>query len=193
MTAWAQREYTDIAELRGPLLVVRGVTGVGWDEFVTIRSATGQTRHGLVLEVDRDVAVVQVLEGTAGMMPTGTSVGFSGTPLRIPVSADWLGRVCTGRGEPMDGGPPVTGDATAPVAGFPMNPTVREPPSEAVLTGVSVIDALTTLVRGQKLPVFSVAGTVRNVIGGGRSSPALRRDPSSLPPSPVRMRPDPDG
>jgi V/A-type H+-transporting ATPase subunit B len=158
MTAWAQREYTDIAELRGPLLVVRGVAGVGWDEFATIRSATGETRHGLVLEVDRDVAVVQVLEGTAGMMPADTSVGFSGSPLRIPVGADWLGRVCTGRGEPMDGGPPVTGDATAPVAGSPMNPTVREPPSEAVLTGVSVIDALTTLVRGQKLPVFSVAG-----------------------------------
>jgi V/A-type H+-transporting ATPase subunit B len=158
MTAWTRREYTDVAELRGPLLVVRGVAGVGWDEFATIRSDSGETRHGLVLEVDRDVAVVQVLEGTAGMTPTDTRVGFSGAPLRIPVGTDWLGRVCTGRGEPMDGGPPVTGEATAAVTGFPMNPVVREPPTEPVLTGVSVIDALTTLVRGQKLPVFSVAG-----------------------------------
>ena len=158
MTVWAQREYTDIAELRGPLLIVRGVDGVGWDEFATIRTGTGRARHGLVLEADRDLAVVQVLEGTAGMRPADTRVAFSGTPLRIPVSGDWLGRVCNGRGEPMDGGPPVTGPATAAVTGFPMNPVVREPPAEPVLTGVSVIDALTTLVRGQKLPVFSVAG-----------------------------------
>jgi V/A-type H+/Na+-transporting ATPase subunit B len=158
MTAWAQREFTDIAELRGPLLIVRGVDGVGWDEYATIRAGAGEPRHGLVLEADRDVAVVQVLEGTAGMTTAGTRVAFSGSPLRIPVGADWLGRVCTGRGEPMDGGPAVTGDTTAAVTGFPMNPVVREPPAEPVLTGVSVIDALTTLVRGQKLPVFSVAG-----------------------------------
>ena len=158
MTAWAQPEYTDIAELRGPLLVVRGVRGVGWDEFATIRAGPGPARHGLVLEADRDLAVVQVLEGTAGLRAAGTRVAFSGTPLRIPVGGDWLGRVCNGRGEPMDGGPPVTGAATAAVTGFPMNPTVREPPAEPVVTGVSVIDALTTLVRGQKLPMFSVAG-----------------------------------
>ena len=155
---WARPEYTDIAELRGPLLVVRGVAGVGWDEFATIRDAYGGERHGLVLEVDRELAVVQVLEGTAGLATTGTRVGFSGSPLRIPVGPDWLGRVCTGRGEPMDGGPPITGETTAAVTGFPMNPTIRQPPAEPVLTGVSVIDGLTTLVRGQKLPIFSVAG-----------------------------------
>ena len=156
--AWARPEYTDIAELRGPLLFVRGVAGVGWDEFATIRGANGTERHGLVLEVDRELAVVQVLEGTAGLAATGTRVGFSGSPLRIPVGPDWLGRVCTGRGEPMDGGPPIAGETTAAVTGFPMNPAVRQPPAEPVLTGISVIDALTTLVRGQKLPVFSVAG-----------------------------------
>jgi V/A-type H+-transporting ATPase subunit B len=155
---WARREYTDIAELRGPLLVVRGVAGVGWDEFAIIRDATGRERHGVVLEADRDVVVVQVLEGTAGLTATGTRVGFTGSPLRIPVSPDWLGRVCTGRGEPMDGGPPITGAVTAPVTGFPMNPVMRQPPAEPVLTGVSVIDGLMTLVRGQKLPIFSVAG-----------------------------------
>ena len=158
MTTWAQRQYTDVAELRGPLLVVRGVTGVGWDEFATIRVEGGPARHGLVLEADRDLAVVEVLEGTGGMTTVGTRVEFSGTPLRIPVGAGWLGRVCTGRGEPLDGGPAVTGDTAAAVTGFPMNPVAREPPAEPVLTGISVIDALTTLVRGQKLPVFSVAG-----------------------------------
>ena len=158
MTAWAQREFTTIAELRGPLLVVSGVDGVGWDEFATIRMGTGETRHGLVLEADRDLAVVQVLEGTGGMRPTATRVAFSGSPLRIPVGTGWLGRVCNGRGEPIDGGPPVTGEVSMPVAGFPINPALREPPAEPVLTGISVIDALTTLVRGQKLPVFSVAG-----------------------------------
>jgi len=158
MTAWAQREYTGIAELRGPLLIVRGVAGVGWDEFAAIRMDTGETRHGLVLEADRDLAVVQVLEGTEGLRPTATRVAFSGSPLRIPVGVGWLGRVCNGRGEPLDGGPPVTGEVTMPVAGCPINPVLREPPVEPVLTGISVIDALTTLVRGQKLPVFSVAG-----------------------------------
>jgi V/A-type H+-transporting ATPase subunit B len=155
---WAQREYTGVTELRGPLLVVRGVSGVGWDEFATIRLGNGETRHGLVLEADRDLAVVQVLEGTGGMRPSATSVAFSGSPLRIPVGTNWLGRVCDGRGEPLDDGPPVTGDVTMPVAGSPINPVLREPPTEPVLTGISVIDALTTLVRGQKLPIFSVAG-----------------------------------
>jgi V/A-type H+/Na+-transporting ATPase subunit B len=158
VTNWARREYTEIAELRGPLLVVRGVDGVGWDEFAEIRMGNGQTRHGLVLEADRDLAVVQVLEGTEGMRTTATRVAFSGSPLRIPVGTGWLGRVCDGRGDPLDGGPPVTGEITMPVAGAPVNPVLREPPADPVLTGISVIDALTTVVRGQKLPVFSVAG-----------------------------------
>lgn len=158
MTAWARPEYTSAAEIRGPLLVVRGVSGVGWDEFATIRVGSGPPRHGLVLEADRDLAVVQVLEGTEGMRLSAVRTSFTGSPLRIPVGDGWLGRVCNGRGEPVDGGPPVTATVTAPVAGFPLNPVHREPPAEPVLTGVSVIDALTTLVRGQKLPVFSVAG-----------------------------------
>ncbi len=151
-------EYSTIEQVRGPLLVVRGVAGVGWDEFARIRLANGEQRHGLVLEVDRDLAVVQVLEGTDGMDPGQITVAFDGTPLQIPVGPDWLGRVCNGRGEPLDGGPPVLGTHRVPVAGHPLNPTMREPPADPVLTGVSAIDGLTTLVRGQKLPVFSVAG-----------------------------------
>lgn len=154
----AEVEYGDVRELRGPLLVVGGVHGVGWDEFVRVRLDSGEERHGLVLEADRDLAVVQVLEGTEGMDPAGTWVRFGGEPLRIPVGPGWLGRVCNGRGEPADGGPPVRGGDTAAVAGQPLNPMLREPPSDPVLTGVSAIDALTTLVRGQKLPIFSVPG-----------------------------------
>jgi V/A-type H+/Na+-transporting ATPase subunit B len=158
MTDWARPEYTSVAELRGPLLMMRGVSGVGWDEFATIRLPAGPPRHGLVLEADRDLAVVQVLEGTGGMEPSSVRASFAGSPLRIPVGERWLGRVCNGRGEPADGGPPVTGPESAPVVGFPLNPLQRDPPAEAVVTGISVIDALTTLARGQKLPVFSVAG-----------------------------------
>jgi V/A-type H+-transporting ATPase subunit B len=151
-------EYTSVARVRGPLLVVQGVAGVGWDEFARIRLPDGELRHGLVLEVDRDLAIVQVLEGTDGIEPAQTAVSFDGAPLRVPVGPGWLGRVCNGRGEPLDGGPPVFGARTAPVAGRPLNPTMREPPAQPVLTGVSAIDGLTTLVRGQKLPIFSVAG-----------------------------------
>ncbi len=155
-------EYAGIAELRDPLIVVRGVSGVGWDEFALIRcgpdGAAGQVRHGLVLEVDRDLAVVQVLEGTDGLAATSTHVSFSGRPMHIPIGPGWLGRTCNGRGEPIDGGPPVTGPHTAPVSGHPLNPTHREPPADPVITHISAIDALTTLVRGQKLPIFSVAG-----------------------------------
>ncbi|MFF8948659.1 V-type ATP synthase subunit B [Streptomyces sp. NPDC014940] len=151
-------EYTGVRELRGPLVVVEGVSGVGWDESATIVLGTGERRHGLVLEVDRDLAVVQVLEDTAGMNRTGTRVAFSGSPMRIPVGAGWLGRVCNGRGEPADGGPPVLGGSYEAVGGAPINPVRREPPNEPVLTGVGAVDVLTTLVRGQKLPVFSAAG-----------------------------------
>ena len=150
--------YIGVQELRGPLAVVAGVDGVGWDEYVSITIADGTVRHGLVLEVDRDVAVIQVLEGTAGMDASSTAIQFSGEPMRITVGSAWLGRTCNGRGEPIDGGPPVTGPRQVSVNGDPLNPVQREAPSEPVVTGVSVLDALTTLVRGQKLPVFSLPG-----------------------------------
>jgi V/A-type H+-transporting ATPase subunit B len=149
--------HGDVRELRGPLLVMGGVDDVGWDEFATVDLPAGQ-RHGLVLEVDHDLVTLQVLEGTDGMAPAGIGVRFAGRPLHIEVGVGWLGRVFNGRGEPLDGGPPVAGTATLPVSGWPLNPVHRQPPQEPVLTGVSVIDALTTLVRGQKLPIFSVPG-----------------------------------
>uniref|UniRef100_UPI0035649930 V-type ATP synthase subunit B n=1 Tax=Nocardioides sp. TaxID=35761 RepID=UPI0035649930 len=150
-------EFAEVQELRGPLLVLKGVAGVGWDEFAVIHDGDS-VRHGLVLEVDGDLAVVQVLEGTAGLTAEQIRVAFSGEPLRVPVGSAWLGRTCNGRGEPLDGGPPITGTTSVPIAGLPLNPSRRAAPAEAVLTGISVIDALATLVRGQKLPIFSAAG-----------------------------------
>ncbi len=151
-------EYTDIGAVEGPLVVVRGVRGVGWDEAARVRLATGEQRHGVVLEIDDDRAVVQVYEGGAGITPSDVAVSFLGGPTRISVSQAWLGRVWNGRGEPIDGGPGVLAGPEREVAGQPLNPTARLTPEDPVLTGVAAIDMMTTLVRGQKLPVFSVGG-----------------------------------
>jgi V/A-type H+/Na+-transporting ATPase subunit B len=151
-------EYSGVASVEGPLLVVRGVEGVGWDEQALIKLDSGEIRHGQVLEVDRELAVVEVFEGGDGIKPDATRVEFTGNPMRIPVGEGWLGRVCNGRGETIDGGPPVLGADWRSVAGRPINPASRMPPRDPVLTGVSGIDGLTTLVRGQKLPIFSIGG-----------------------------------
>jgi V/A-type H+/Na+-transporting ATPase subunit B len=151
-------EYASVASVRGPLLVVQDVRDVGWDEVVEVRLDSGEVRHGLVLEVDRDVAVVQVFEGTAGISLDRVRVSFLGSPMRIPVGEAWLGRVCNGRGVPLDGGPDITGSDLREIDGRPINPAYRTTPGDPILTGVSVVDGLTTLVRGQKLPIFSVGG-----------------------------------
>jgi V/A-type H+-transporting ATPase subunit B len=150
--------FGDVRSVRGPLLAVAGVDAVGWDEEVEIETGQGTIRHGQVLEVDRDLVTVQVLEGTDGLRPDDVRVRFSGRPFTVPIGPGWLGRVCNGRGEPLDGGPPVSGSTRAPVGGQPLNPVLRQAPEDPVLTGISVIDALTTLVRGQKLPIFSIPG-----------------------------------
>ncbi|MEY9951619.1 V-type ATP synthase subunit B [Leifsonia sp. EB34] len=154
--------FSDIRAVHGPLVEVGGTTGVGWDEAVSLvrsdRESSDDTRHGLVLEVDHDTVTVQVLEGTGGIDPTRLAVTFAGEPYTVATGSGWLGRVCNGRGEPLDGGPPITGPSRAPVGGRPLNPVLRDSPVDPVLTGISVIDALTTLVRGQKLPIFSVPG-----------------------------------
>ena len=150
--------FSGVAWVEGPLLAVRGVEGVGWDEIARVRLPSGEIRAGLVLEVHRDVAVVEVLQGTGGIDPERASVAFEGRPFDIPVGEGWLGRVWNGMGEPLDGGPPMLSGERKAVAGAPVNPTERDVPSDPVFTGISVIDALMTLVRGQKLPVFSSAG-----------------------------------
>jgi V/A-type H+-transporting ATPase subunit B len=151
-------EYSAIRSLEGPLLVVKGTAGVGFDEYAEVRLSTGEVRHGVVLEVNRDLAVVQVLEGTSGLSLEGTRVAFVGEPLSMPLTEAWLGRRCNGRGEPIDGGPPIFGPERREVTGYPINPSRRATPSEPIITGVSVVDALATIVRGQKLPIFSVGG-----------------------------------
>ncbi|MGZ4186740.1 MAG: V-type ATP synthase subunit B [Solirubrobacteraceae bacterium] len=151
-------EYRAIESIHGPLIVVQDVSGVGWDEVAQITLGPNDVRHGTVLDVDGDLAVVEILEGTSGMRLDSARVAFSGAPMEIPVSEGWLGRTCNGRGEPIDGGPPVLAGERRAVAGSPINPAARAAPSEAILTGVSAIDGLATLVRGQKLPVFSVGG-----------------------------------
>ncbi len=151
-------EYSGVASVEGPLLVVRGVEGVGWDEQAVVRLDSGELRHGQVVEVDRDLAVVELFEGGDGIDPDAVRVELTGSPIRIPVGEAWLGRVANGRGEVMDGGPPVAAVETRNVAGSPINPARRMPPRDPIVTGVSSIDGLTTLVRGQKLPIFSVGG-----------------------------------
>jgi V/A-type H+-transporting ATPase subunit B len=158
VTSGAPVEVTAATAIRGPLLVVGDVTGVGWDEVVEIRVDGGEVRHGVVLDVSRDLAVVEVYEGTAGLGLGRVRVAFTGTPMRLPVGETWLGRICSGRGVPLDGGPPVLASERRDVGGRPINPALRATPSEPIVTGVSVIDGLATLVRGQKLPIFSVGG-----------------------------------
>jgi V/A-type H+-transporting ATPase subunit B len=151
-------EVDSVTRVDGPLLFVDGVEGVGWDETVEVRAADGLRRRGVVIDIDRDVAVIEVHEGTDGVGTEGTTVAFTGGPLRIPVTERWLGRVCNGRGDPIDDGPPVTGGDRRPVTGRPINPARRQVPREPVLTGISAIDGLATLVRGQKLPILSLGG-----------------------------------
>ncbi len=151
-------EVAGIERIDGPLLFVTGAADVGWDEHVEVRMADGSSRHGVVVEVDRDLAIVEVFEGTAGIGIRHESVAFTGSPLHIPVSDRWLGRISNGRGAPIDGGPPVLGSRRLPVSGSTINPARRDVPRDPVFTGISAIDGLNTLVRGQKLPIFSIGG-----------------------------------
>lgn len=137
---------------------MEGIEDVGWDEVAEIHLDSEPPRHGVVLDVQRGLAVVQVYEGTSGLRLDGARVSFAGAPLRIPIGDGWLGRVCNGRGDPLDGGPPVLGTERRDVGGRPINPVSRATPSRPIVTGVSAIDGLMTLVRGQKLPIFSVGG-----------------------------------
>jgi V/A-type H+-transporting ATPase subunit B len=176
MKGRAPIEYTSIASIRGPLLTVKQVDDVGWDEAVEIRLDSGELRHGLVLEVDHGLAVVQVLEGTGGLRLDGLRVSFGGGPMRIPVGEQWLGRVCNGRGDPLDGGPPVLGPDLREIGGQPINPAARATPSDPILTGVSAVDGLATLVRGQKLPIFSVGGLPHLELAAQIAAQATVRD-----------------
>ncbi|MGO5065044.1 V-type ATP synthase subunit B [Clostridium sp. LCP25S3_F8] len=152
------KEYRTVKEVVGPLMLVDQVEGVSFDELVEIELHNGEQRRGRVLEINKDKALVQLFEGSAGINIKGAKVKFLGKPLELGVSEDMLGRVFDGLGSPKDGGPKIIPDKKLDINGTPINPVARNYPDEFIQTGVSAIDGLNTLVRGQKLPVFSGSG-----------------------------------
>ena len=157
-------EYTKVAEIKGPLMVIDDIAKASFDELVEIESADGERRLGRVLEVGFGKAVVQVFEGTTGLAISGTKAKFLGKTMTMPVSQELLGRVFDGLGRPNDSLPEPVADRFIDVNGEPMNPERREYPTSFIQTGVSVIDGMLTLVRGQKLPIFSGSGMPHNIL-----------------------------
>lgn len=152
------KEYRSISEVVGPLMLVEGVDGVKYNELVEIEQANGEVRRGKVLEVNRDKALVQLFEVSQGLKISTSKARFLGKSIELPVSEDMLGRVFDGMGRPNDGGAPIIPEKYEDINGKPINPAARDYPDEFIQTGISAIDGLNTLVRGQKLPVFSASG-----------------------------------
>ena len=152
------KEYKSIKEIVGPLMLVEGVEGAKFDELVEIVQEDGEIRRGKVLEVNRDKALVQLFEGSQGIQMSTSKARFLGRSLELALSEDMLGRVFDGLGNPRDGGAAIIPEKRMNINGSPINPAARDYPDEFIQTGVSAIDGLNTLVRGQKLPVFSASG-----------------------------------
>ena len=152
------KEYHTVSEIAGPLMLVEKVEDVKFEELVEVELPNGEVRHGKVLEVSDDRALVQLFEGARGVSTRGTKVRFLGKGVEVPVSEDILGRVFDGQGRPIDDGPEILPEKRLDINGNPLNPYARDYPSEFIQTGISCIDGLNTLVRGQKLPIFSGAG-----------------------------------
>ena len=152
------KEYRSIQEVAGPLMVVSGVEGVKYDELGEIELSNGEVRRCKVLEVNGDTALVQLFESATGINLSDSKVRFLGKSLDFGVSPDILGRVFSGMGKPIDNGPDIIPEKRLDINGAPLNPAAREYPAEFIQTGVSAIDGLNTLVRGQKLPIFSGSG-----------------------------------
>lgn len=157
-------EYTKVQEIKGPLIVIDGVTRASFDELVEIETVEGGTRLGKVLEIGYGKAVVQVFEGTSGLSITGTKARFLGKTMEMPASQELLGRIFDGLGRPTDGLPDPIAEEFRDVNGAPINPERRDYPEDFIQTGVSVIDGMLTLVRGQKLPIFSGSGMAHNIL-----------------------------
>ena len=164
MSAQGGVQYSKIAEIKGPLVVVDEVESAAFDELVEVEAGGGGRRLGKVLEVGNGRAVVQVFEGTTGLSVSGTKARFVGKVMEMPVSKEVLGRVFDGLGRPKDGLPDPIADKLVDINGEPMNPEQREYPKDFIQTGVSVIDGMITLVRGQKLPIFSGSGMSHNIL-----------------------------
>lgn len=156
--------YTTVSEVSGPLMIVEGIKDVGYGEVVRIKTSEGEKRLGQVLEISEGKAVVQVFEGTRGLDTKGTSVQFTGKPMEVGISMDMMGRIFDGVGNPIDGSPSPIPEEMRDVNGSPINPSAREYPRDPIQTGISTIDGMNTLVRGQKLPIFSGSGLPHNTI-----------------------------
>ncbi|HMM70356.1 V-type ATP synthase subunit B [Gudongella oleilytica] len=153
-----RKEYNTVREVVGPLMIVDGVEGVKYEELVDIELGTGEKRRGRVLEVNGDRAMVQLFESSTGINLNSTRVKFLGKPLELGVSEDMIGRIFDGLGRPKDNGPKIIPEKKVDINGVPINPVSRDYPEEFIQTGISCIDGLNTLVRGQKLPIFSGSG-----------------------------------
>ena len=153
-----QKEYRTIKEVVGPLMLVEGVSGVKYNELVEIEQADGEKRQGKVLEIEGDKALVQLFESSNGLRIDNAKARFLGRSIELSVAPDMLGHVFDGMGNPKDGGPALIPEKRMDINGEPLNPAARDYPSEFIQTGISAIDGLNTLVRGQKLPVFSGSG-----------------------------------
>ncbi|MDR0654482.1 MAG: V-type ATP synthase subunit B [Synergistaceae bacterium] len=158
------KEYSTISNLSGPLMVVERINDVKYDELAEIKLASGERRRGRVLEITEDRALVQVYEGSTGIDADTTKVRFLGDVLMLPVGHSMLGRIFNGRGAPIDGGADIIPETALDVNGNPINPYSRDYPSEFIQTGISTIDGMNPLVRGQKLPIFSGSGMPHNRI-----------------------------
>jgi V/A-type H+-transporting ATPase subunit B len=158
------KEYQTVTDVAGPLLFVNGVSGVGYNEMVEITLPSGERRKGQVLETSKGIAVVQVFGSTAGLDTQATRVRFLGETMRLAVSDEMLGRVFNGLGEPRDNGPKIISKEKIDIMGSAINPYARDEPKDFIQTGISTIDGLNTLVRGQKLPIFSGSGLPHNDI-----------------------------
>ena len=152
------KEYQTVASISGPLMMVEMIDEAKYGHIVDIELPDGSVRHGQILQVENDKVLVQVFEGTRGIDADSSTVRFLARPLELALSPDILGRVFTGLGEPKDGGPPIIPQIRRDVNGSPINPYARNYPNEFIQTGISTIDGLNPLVRGQKLPIFSGAG-----------------------------------
>ncbi len=157
-------EYQNVTEVSGPLMVVEGISDVAYDEIAKVRLPNGEERLGQVLEAETDRAILQVFAGTRGLDTDKTSVQFTGEVMKFGVSRELLGRVFNGIGEPIDGSPDIIPDERRNINGDPINPSAREYPREFIQTGISTIDGMLTLVRGQKLPIFSASGLPHNSV-----------------------------
>ncbi|MCQ5375038.1 MAG: ATP synthase subunit B [Methanomassiliicoccales archaeon] len=157
------KEYRTISQIAGPLVFVEKTEPVGYGELAAVSLPDGSVKRGQVLDTSHDFVVIQVFEGTAGIEKS-SGVRFLGETMKMPVSQDMLGRILSGSGEPLDGGPPIVPEERLDIVGSAINPWARDEPKEFIQTGISAIDGMNTLVRGQKLPIFSGSGLPHNDI-----------------------------